>query len=1091
MASTSSVTLEQHTAPTFAPDDSDFLDSDVDHDQDAADREIEQAILAEPHPSEIKRGHRSAATASSAHPNAPKPSHDLIQVSRRLWFTYFPEPAPSPALLNRKNGRLAAPSADAGRYHWFNVDNDLVYLSFFDDWGPLNVAMFYRFCLHVHHLLTSEDQVERLVLYTADASYSKANTALLAALYAMIIDKVTPADAFHPFSQLEFEPFRDAGYGRPDFYLTIQDILYGMQKAITLNLLDLTTFNLDEYEHFEQVQNGDWNWLTPNFIAFASPNDRDYVAALRQSEGRPLRESYLPKPNSAFANTIRHFKDRGVKLVVRLNNPLYDKVAFEEAGIEHLDLYFDDGSNPSDAILYRFIEKADEVVGAGGVVAVHCKAGLGRTGVLIGGYLIWKHGFTASEVIGFMRLMRPGCVVGPQQHFMYENFVEWIRKGARESALKEAHATLAREREALLRAGRLPLSASGRSSLKRPATPDDGDDDGDEGADDSGHAGAAGDESGAGSSDLPVTPRARKDPRLGPAATPAVKPTPCVGQPRKSPSPSRKRIAPATVARLERSHAGGSGGSRPGLQSLGFHQPQFDRVSARSGTPPASSSRSHVNGASGGYDENGHANASSGGGSGDGGGGGGGGGNVLMEAQRLNVQRVQPATSPKAALQTTPTAATTTTTTTTIATATVIASTATSTTPPSSAVQANAGTPSPMAKVQGHERSRSAVVLGVSSDLTPASPSSAGSPKVPVVRASPDIKTRYQLRDAGSRAGTPSSPGGAMARTDAEVLGAEPLSTDKETTAAPKVNADILTARDGARSISAAAAAAAAAGAASPAPAPAVDDTTARLRSRTRTPAADVETAGTRSSSRVVSSSSSGSGSGSSKTNASAAATATRTRQPSGTVPPRPATSIGVRAGAGGATAAGTRSASGRLRDARAALSSHAGDARLRAGSTRAAQDLRRSAKAGEATGPAATRAGTVGHPTSTARTTATAAAAAAGTTTTATAGTSARLSRPSSRLLAPTAASAARAAATLKRSRVISPDLRADGAGGDGGATFASRPTSGASNVGAAAAATTLGLGARSASGNSGRLGRSVRRRRSSMGDADVDVVA
>ena len=63
-------------------------------------------------------------------------------------------------------------------------------------------------------------------------------------------------------------------------------------------------------------------------------------------------------------------------------------------------------------------------------MAFQCKAGLGRTGTLIGAYLVWKYGFTASEAIAFMRIVRPGCVVGPQQQFMYCKQLEWCKWAA-------------------------------------------------------------------------------------------------------------------------------------------------------------------------------------------------------------------------------------------------------------------------------------------------------------------------------------------------------------------------------------------------------------------------------------------------------------------------------------------------------------------------------------------------------------------------------------------------------------------------------------------------------------------------------------
>jgi cell division cycle 14 len=80
-------------------------------------------------------------------------------------------------------------------------------------------------------------------------------------------------------------------------------------------------------------------------------------------------------------------------------------------------LIFTDGTAPNGDVVQKFLDIAESTEGA---VAVHCKAGLGRTGCLIGCYVLKHYRFPAADFIGWIRIARPGSILGPQQHFLID-----------------------------------------------------------------------------------------------------------------------------------------------------------------------------------------------------------------------------------------------------------------------------------------------------------------------------------------------------------------------------------------------------------------------------------------------------------------------------------------------------------------------------------------------------------------------------------------------------------------------------------------------------------------------------------------------
>lgn len=290
---------------------------------------------------------------------------------------------------------------------FFNIDSDLVYEPFFFDFGPVDICKVYKFVLEVEALLKcSQFKHSKIYHHTSLDTAKRANAAFLMGAFQVIILNKTAEEAWEPFSTLSppLASFRDASEGKCDYNCTILDCLKGLEFAIKLGWFDLKKLNSKSCEQYEKMENLDMHWIIPErFVAMSGPSNHH-----KDSEGhkRCTPEDY-----------ISIFKSFNVKKVIQLNSKEYDEKRFQKFGIKHKELSFEHSACPSMDLVDKFIATCEEEKGA---IAVHCRSGLGRTGTMIACYAIKHYGFPAASLIAWIRLCRPGSILGKQQKFLID-----------------------------------------------------------------------------------------------------------------------------------------------------------------------------------------------------------------------------------------------------------------------------------------------------------------------------------------------------------------------------------------------------------------------------------------------------------------------------------------------------------------------------------------------------------------------------------------------------------------------------------------------------------------------------------------------
>ena len=217
--------------------------------------------------------------------------------------------------LPRSKGKVyyvalpTAPPAQAMQAaHFFSIDTQLVYWNFFLDFGPLNLGQLYRFCQMLNSKLQNQELANMKIYYFSGTHpHRRTNAAFMICAWAILYMNKSPEEAYRPFENIypAFTPFHDATPVTCTYHLTVFDCLCGLAKAKYHNFFNFETFDVDEYEHFEQVENGDLNWIQEGrFVAFAGPHES---REMTPDGYRTLTvEDYAP-----------YFRKKGVDLVVR------------------------------------------------------------------------------------------------------------------------------------------------------------------------------------------------------------------------------------------------------------------------------------------------------------------------------------------------------------------------------------------------------------------------------------------------------------------------------------------------------------------------------------------------------------------------------------------------------------------------------------------------------------------------------------------------------------------------------------------------------------------------------------------------------
>ncbi len=192
----------------------------------------------------------------------------------------------------------------------------------------------------------------------------------------------------------------------------------------------------------EFIRNGNCTVPTPGAVPETLDDESPSSAPLPEPARRYARQNSGPRGflwlrNGVLAGTPRpgivaDLDDDlvalgrvGVTTLVSLTQTPMDSTALAAHGINHFSSPIPDMAAPTVEQTRDLCRQMQDRIAGGEVIAVHCRAGLGRTGTILASYLIWE-GRDALDALETVRRVEPKWVQSEEQVLFLEEFARAV-----------------------------------------------------------------------------------------------------------------------------------------------------------------------------------------------------------------------------------------------------------------------------------------------------------------------------------------------------------------------------------------------------------------------------------------------------------------------------------------------------------------------------------------------------------------------------------------------------------------------------------------------------------------------------------------